>query len=57
MRDSQVTNYKLSKEIRYYKSLGSAAKATSNQAEWQRCSDIVELLEEQLSLTGYSKHA
>lgn len=56
MRDSQMTNYQISKEIRFYKSLGSAAKATSNQAEWQRCNAIVELLEEQLSITGAGRH-
>lgn len=49
-------NYTITQEIRYYKSLGRAAKATSNQSEWQRCNGIIELLEQQLSITGAGRH-
>jgi len=49
-------NYTITQEIRHFNSMKAAAKATSNQAEWQRCSDIVELLEEQLSITGAGRH-
>lgn len=50
-------NYTISKEIQHFNSMKAAAKATSNQSEWQRCCDAIELLEQQLSLTGASRHA
>lgn len=39
-----MTNNEIYNKVKYYKSLRSAAAATGNRAEGQRCSDMIEML-------------
>lgn len=47
-----MTNREIHQQVKHYKAMRAAAGVTGNRTEWQRCSDMIEMLSSRFTIRG-----